>query len=118
VLGKLSKLFSKVEFGLELGIFDSKKSIFKPKNTMAWAMKLDLGDLTSIELSQKDLIRNARGEALHMQVPKGYVLLTFKGLTVAIAKSTGSRINSLQEKYHRIKKNIEEDNFFSIFKSR
>lgn len=56
-----------------------------------------------VELSYDNAIRYLRREALHIEAPRGQVVVTYQGLPLGLAKSVGSRLNNLYPPEWRIR---------------
>ena len=56
-----------------------------------------------IELSYDDAISYLRHEALHIQAPRGFFIVTYRALPLGQVKSVGSRLNNLYPQEWRIR---------------
>jgi 16S rRNA C967 or C1407 C5-methylase (RsmB/RsmF family)/NOL1/NOP2/fmu family ribosome biogenesis protein len=104
------------QLGLPIAQFDEKRKTYIPEVSLAWTTTVH-HNAHELDLTQVNFVKSFRGEALHLQSPKGYTNLKFGMYSTSFAKSIGSRLNSLQPKSLRIKKNIEQSSLFTIFDS-
>ena len=57
----------------------------------------------SYELSDEEVMKYLKGEALMIKTKKGILLLTYQGIPLSFAKSNGQRINNAYPKHLRIR---------------
>lgn len=114
VLKCLSNNVQLKQIGLPIASLDTKRKVIVPEVSMAWSPSV-IFDSPTLALTQVNIVKNLRGEAVHHAFEKGYTNLKYGRYSVSFAKSIGSRLNSLQPKNLRIKKNIEQSSLFSIF---
>lgn len=95
----ISKDFNIIRQGVKYGEIlkdDVKYDIHFARNTKSFS--------STLEISKEDTIKYIKGESLNIIYPKGYVLLTYLGINIDIAKSDGRIIKNRYPKY--LRKNI------------
>lgn len=104
------------QVGLPVTNFESNRNTMIVDVSLAWALSIN-HSAHELSLTHVNFVKTLRGEAIHINSEKGYTNLKFGLNSVTFAKSIGSRMNSLQPKSLRIKKNIEQSSLFTIFDS-
>lgn len=56
-----------------------------------------------VELTLENAIAYLRTEAIQVEAPKGYILLTYKGHPLGFGKNIGNRVNNLYPAEWRIR---------------
>lgn len=74
-----------------------------PLHALALNKSLNLGAFPTYETDYATAIAYLRGEAITIDAPRGYVLITYKGLPLGFVKNLGNRTNNLYPKEWRIK---------------
>ena len=84
---------------------EQKGKDWQPHHSLAMSTLLNRGYFPEADLSYEQAIAYLRKEAvtLDVDVPKGYVLLTFKGKVLGFAKNIGNRANNLYPQEWRIR---------------
>ena len=100
VEGRFDKLHIIKEFGIQLGEIKGKKII--PSHQLAMSVNRMADAFPKCEVDYPTAIAYLRGEALTIDAPKGYVLITYHGATLGFANNLGNRANNLYPKSWRI----------------
>ena len=89
--------------GITLGEVKGKDLI--PDQSLALSYHLNREAFSSCEINWEEAIRYLRKEALVLppDLPKGYVLLTYKGAALGFVKHLGNRANNLYPQEWRIR---------------
>jgi len=83
---------------------EMKGTDFVPSANIALSKELDMNTVESIEVEYGDAIRFLQKEAIVLpDSPKGYVLITYKGLGLGWVKNLGNRCNNLYPQEWRIR---------------
>lgn len=84
---------------------EQKGKDWQPHHSLAMSNLLNRGYFPEAELTYEQAIAYLRKEAvtLDADIPKGYVLLTFKGKVLGFAKNIGNRANNLYPQEWRIR---------------
>jgi 16S rRNA C967 or C1407 C5-methylase (RsmB/RsmF family)/NOL1/NOP2/fmu family ribosome biogenesis protein len=90
-----------LSFGIELG--ERKGKDFIPSHALGMSAQLGREGFFMCEISYEDTIAYLRGEALFIDAPKEYVLLTYKQEPIGFVKNIGSRANNLYPQEWRIR---------------
>ncbi len=92
--------------GVALGAFKGKT--FIPDTALALSSELDYNKVSAYEAERQEALAYLHRESLILppSVPKGYVLITYKGLGLGWAKNIGNRSNNLYPEQWRIRMNI------------
>lgn len=75
----------------------------QPEHSLALSTKLNKAIFPTVELSLEDAIAYLRTEAIQVDAPKGYVLLTYKHHPIGFGKNIGNRVNNLYPSEWRIR---------------
>lgn len=101
--GKLKVVTGGICLGEEKG-----KDII-PSHSLAMSTYLNRDSFPSWDLSKENALRYLRKEALFeipLDLPKGYILVTFEGYSLGFIKNIGNRANNLYPHEWRIRMNI------------
>ena len=76
-----------------------------PGQSLALSRRLDMAAFPNVELAYGDAIAYLRKEAVTLPdgTPRGYILLTYKGVPIGFEKNIGNRANNLYPAEWRIK---------------
>lgn len=76
-----------------------------PAQELAWSTLLDEEAFPKVELTENEALAYLTGDSLVFPVvePKGYILVTFRGMPLGFVKNLGSRANNLYPKQWRIR---------------
>lgn len=90
-------------FGVASGVKKGKDLI--PPHALAMSKTLDLTSYPVCELTYEQAIAYLRREVLNLNpnTPRGYVLVTYKGVTLGFVKNIGNRANNLYPQEWRIR---------------
>ena len=111
---KLKEKLKIVSMGIELGEIKGKD--FIPSHHLAMSIELDLSVFVTKELSFKEAISFLRREAIVVpDVPKGFVLLTYKNEPIGLVKNIGNRANNLYPNEWRIKSGYLPEEPITLF---
>lgn len=93
-----------LKWGVRLGGGEGKK--FIPDHE--WGMAVHVpADFPKINLDEKTALRYLKGEAIQIDGPKGWVLVSFKEKVLGFGKNLGNRMNNYYPKEYRIRMKIE-----------
>lgn len=88
--------------GLEMG--ENKGNNFIPSHALAMSVELHRGAFVTVEITYEQAISYLRKEAILLpDVPKGWVLLTYKNEPLGFVKNVGNRANNLYPAEWRIR---------------
>ena len=92
--------------GVALGAFKGKT--FIPDTALALSSELDYNKVSAYEAERQEALAYLHRESLILppSVPKGYVLITYKGQGLGWVKNIGNRSNNLYPEQWRIRMNI------------
>jgi 16S rRNA C967 or C1407 C5-methylase (RsmB/RsmF family)/NOL1/NOP2/fmu family ribosome biogenesis protein len=91
-----------VSAGIYVG--EAKGKDFVPHHSLAMSLALNRETFVTFEADTDTAIAYLRREALNLpSLPKGYVLLTYRGLPLGFAKNIGNRANNLYPNEWRIR---------------
>ncbi len=101
-------LMQKLERGLHCllcGVVVKEKGVkdWVPSHQYAMSLAYERGTYPEYELSREEAISYLRREALRIDAPRGYVLVTYQGLPLGFVKSVGGRANNLYPQEWRIR---------------
>ncbi len=74
-----------------------------PAHALAMSQAYVRGTWQEVSLGYSEAIRYLRRDALRIEAPRGYVLLTYQGLPLGFAKSVGGRLNNMYPQEWRIR---------------
>lgn len=102
--------------GVEVGSLKGKDLV--PKQALALSSVLQRSAFACAELSDEQAIAYLRKEAIHLSgdVPRGYVLLTYRNVPLGFVKNIGNRANNLYPSEWRIRSGYLPDNIVGVFK--
>ncbi|MFV0419929.1 MAG: methyltransferase RsmF C-terminal domain-like protein [Dysgonomonas sp.] len=105
----IGSLLNTVSEGICLGEFKGKD--FIPDQSLAYSCNLNKDAFPKYDADWKTAIAYLRKEALVLpDTPKGYILLTYKGMSLGFVKNIGNRANNLYPPEWRIRStNIPND---------
>lgn len=86
---------------IELGEIKGKDIV--PSQQLAMSTMIDVGQFNSCEVSAETALAYLRREAVNIDAPRGFVLLTFDGLPLGWVKNLGNRANNLYPQEWRIR---------------
>ena len=98
-LGRLSIIHS----GVKLATIKGK--MLQPDHALAMSTELLPTAFHCVELTKDEAIAYLRTEAISVDAPKGYVLLTYKHVPLGFGKNIGNRVNNLYPAEWKIRKN-------------
>lgn len=91
-----------ISAGIEIATLKGKN--LQPQHGLALSTKLNKTIFPCVELSLEDAIAYLRTEAIQVDAPKGYIILTYKGHPLGFGKNIGNRVNNLYPSEWRIRK--------------
>ncbi|WP_280745356.1 MULTISPECIES: rRNA cytosine-C5-methyltransferase [unclassified Parabacteroides] len=99
----ISNALRMVSFGIQLGEIKGKDVL--PAHPLAMSTYLNRNVFPLHEVSYEEAIQYLRKEVLQLppELPKGYVLLTYKGSPLGFVKQLGNRANNLYPQEWRIR---------------
>lgn len=86
-----------------IGLATVKGKNLQPSHSLALSTELNKNAFPSVELTLEDAISYLRTEAIQVDAPKGYILLTYKGFPLGFGKNIGNRVNNLYPSEWRIR---------------
>ena len=103
LLDEASKSLKVIHAGVKLGCIKGKDLI--PDQSLALCTELHQDTFPKAELSYEDAIKYLRKEAIALpdSTPRGYILLTYRGIPLGWAKNLGNRANNLYPQEWKIK---------------
>ena len=101
LMRKLRRTLHTLVCGVQLE--EQKGHDWMPSHGLAMSVAYVRGTYPELALTLEQAIAYLRREALHLQAPKGYVLLTFDNRPLGFAKSVGGRVNNLYPQEWRIR---------------
>ena len=101
-------LMQKLERGLHClvcGVAEKEKGVkdWIPSHQYAMSLTYERGSYPEYELTHEEAIAYLRHEALRINAPRGYVLVTYQGVPLGFVKSVGNRANNLYPQEWRIR---------------
>lgn len=90
-----------ISSGIEIATLKGKN--LQPKHGLALSTEINLEAFTKVELNLDDAIAYLRTEAILVDAPKGYILLTYQGHPLGFGKNIGNRVNNLYPSEWRIR---------------
>jgi len=90
---------------LVCGVVEKEKGVkdWMPAHAYAMSMAYEHGSYPEYELTYDEAIAYLRHEALRIDAPKGYVVVTYQGVPLGFVKSIGNRANNLYPQEWRIR---------------
>ncbi len=90
---------------LVCGVVEKEKGVkdWVPAHAYAMSLAYERGSYPEYELTYDKTIAYLRREALRIDAPKGYVLVTYQGVPLGFVKSIGNRANNLYPQEWRIR---------------
>ena len=96
------KTLNVLAFGVQ--IFEQKGKDLIPQASLAMSQAYKRGAYPEVELSYEEAISFLRKEAIVLaDAPRGFVLVTYKGLPLGWVKNIGNRCNNLYPEFWRIR---------------
>ncbi len=92
-----------IHSGIKLASLKGKN--LQPEHSLAMSTALDTKAFEIVELTKEEAIAYLRTEAITVEAPKGYILLTYKNIPLGFGKNIGNRVNNLYPSEWRIRKN-------------
>lgn len=90
-----------INAGIEIATTKGKN--LQPAHSLALSTRLNKNEFPTVELTLEDAIAYLRTEAIQVDAPKGYILLTYKGHPIGFGKNIGNRVNNLYPAEWRIR---------------
>ena len=90
-----------ISAGIELATVKGKN--LQPSHSLALSTQLKKDTIPTVELTLEDAIAYLRTEAIQVDAPKGYVLLTYHNHPIGFGKNIGNRVNNLYPSEWRIR---------------
>lgn len=114
VLDTLNSLpFKPVSFGVECAVI--KGALELPSEYLVFSNDFNQLLLPNIELDLKEALSYISCQSLPIKTElKGYITLSYKGYIIGLGKSIGNRINNLFPNPWKLKREIKENDFYSI----
>ncbi|MCF0198044.1 MAG: rRNA cytosine-C5-methyltransferase [Bacteroidaceae bacterium] len=94
---------SSLDLPSESRLGEAKGRDWQPSHALALSTALVRGVFPEVELSYDLALAYLRREALRIDAPRGYVLVTYQGLPLGFVKSVGNRANNLYPQEWRIR---------------
>lgn len=92
-----------IHSGIKLASVKGKN--LQPEHSLALSTAVNKNTFTAVEISKDDAIAYLRTETLNVDAPKGFILLTYKGIPLGFGKNIGNRVNNLYPSEWKIRKN-------------
>lgn len=92
-----------VHSGIKLATVKGKN--LQPEHSLAMSNSLRKDAFENVELDKDNAIAYLRTEAICVDAPKGFILLTYKGIPLGFGKNIGNRVNNLYPAEWKIRKN-------------
>lgn len=89
-----------MQAGVSMGTIKGKNCV--PTHALALSSALDASAFPHVELDYATAISYLRGEAIVVDAPRGYVVVTFKGAALGWVNNLGNRANNMYPKGLRI----------------
>ena len=91
--------------GLEIASMRHQAKGYEPSFALLHHKLYDAIKLPALELPLEEVLRYLRGEALTTETPteRGFTIITYRGIPLGLAHSTGSRLNNLYPKPYRLR---------------
>lgn len=90
-----------ISAGIETAAIKGKN--LQPAHSLALSTRLCMEAFPQVELTLENAIAYLRTEAIQVEAPKGYILLTYKGHPLGFGKNIGNRVNNLYPAEWRIR---------------
>lgn len=88
------------DLGVEVGALKGKNVV--PSHDLAMLPDLPAGNFPECEVDYTTAISYLRGEAIVIDAPRGYVLITWQGARLGFVNNLGNRANNMYPKHWRI----------------
>lgn len=102
ILGQIKNTLHVISYGIELATNKGKN--LQPAHSLAMSTSINRQVFENVALQLDEAISYLRNEAIQVNAPKGYVLLTYKGHPLGFGKNIGNRVNNLYPQEWRIRK--------------
>lgn len=91
--------------GLEIASMRHQAKGYEPSFALLHHPLYATADLPALELPLQEALRYLRGEALTTETPteRGFTVITYRGIPLGLAHSTGTRLNNLYPKPYRLR---------------
>ena len=91
--------------GLEIASMRHQAKGYEPSFALLHHKLYDAIKLPALELPLEEVLRYLRGEALTTETPteRGFTIITYRGIPLGLAHSTGTRLNNLYPKPYRLR---------------
>lgn len=83
----------------------TKGKNLQPEHCLAMSNALRKEAFANVALDKDNAIAYLRTEAISIDAPKGFILLTYKGIQLGFGKNIGNRVNNLYPAEWKIRKN-------------
>jgi len=90
-----------ISAGIELATLKGKN--LQPSHSLAVSISLNENTFPMVELTLEEAIKYLRTEAIQVDAPKGYIVLTYKNHPIGFGKNIGNRVNNLYPSEWRIR---------------
>ncbi len=100
---RLNRSLQVIHAGITVGKWKGKD--FQPHHSLAMSTELNVTAFPKAAISYKQAVAYLRKETITLDsdVPRGYVLLTYRGVPLGFAKNVGNRANNLYPSEWRIR---------------
>lgn len=105
-----------IYFGIEL--YEQKGSDYIPQTALALSKQFDSASFPNVELSLVQALHFLRSEAIYVEAPKGFCVVTYNGLPLGWVKNVGNRCNNLYPNNWRIRMDIPSEGLPKPFLSK
>lgn len=110
---QISKQLKIVQVGTSVGTQNQQLMI--PSGELVFSQHFNIESWPSIELSLEQAIQYIGKQIIpHSSSSKGYVTLTYKNIPIGLGKFAGNRINNLFPNEWRLRKQIKQEEIFTI----
>ena len=86
-----------------VALAEEKGKKFAPAHALALALNCNLDAFPTCELCLDDALSYLRREAITIDAPRGYVIVTYKGLPLGFVNNLGNRANNMYPAHWRIR---------------
>ncbi len=99
--------FNVLSVGVTLATVKGRDYI--PHEALALSKVLRRGVFPEVDIDRITALQYLRSEAIAVDAPKGFVLMTYRGVPLGWVKNLGNRANNLYPQYWRLRASIPED---------
>ena len=89
-----------------VGLYEQKGRKQVPHHSLAMSRLLNRNAYPTVELALDDALAYLSNEAIKIDAPRGYVLVTYQGLPLGFVNNLGSRANNMYPQEWRIRRRI------------